>query len=66
EYKLTNSIVTSVKREGHTKSEETLPTEVVTFSYGKIEMVYTQQKREDGSGGGKKASGWDLQANKKV
>ena len=63
EYKLSNAIISSVSVGGGGGGE---PTESTTFNYGKIEWTYTQQKREDGSGGGQVAAGWDLQTNKKV
>ena len=37
-----------------------LPTETVHFNYGKIEWVYTQQKRPDGTGGGNTQAKYDL------
>lgn len=40
------------------------PSERVSFNYGKIKWIYTQQKREDGAGGGNVSAGWDLTANK--
>jgi type VI secretion system secreted protein Hcp len=64
EYKLTNAIITSVRRGGSSQGGETLPLEEIAFDYGKIEWTYTQQKREDGSGGGQVSANWDLQANK--
>ena len=63
EYKLTNAIVSSVATGGGDGGE---PQETVMLNYGKIEWTYTQQKREDGSGGGNVAGGWDLQTNSKV
>lgn len=66
EYKLTNCIVSSFRPGGSAAGGESLPLEEVAFNFGKIEIVYTQQKREDGSGGGNVPAGWDLQANKKV
>jgi type VI secretion system secreted protein Hcp len=41
-----------------------LPTETVSLNYGKIEWVYTQQKRKDGSGGGNVTAKYDLTAGK--
>lgn len=45
-------------------SAQQLPSETVHFNYGKIEWVYTQQKRQDGSGGGNVTAKYDLTANK--
>ncbi len=66
EYKLTNCIISSYHDGGSSGGAETLPVEAVAFNYGKIEWIYTQQKRADGSGGGQVVAGWDLQTNKKV
>ncbi|MFH1146593.1 MAG: type VI secretion system tube protein Hcp [Pseudomonadota bacterium] len=63
EYKMTNALVSSVSVGGGGGGE---PTESLTFNYGKIEWTYSQQKRADGSPGGKVPGGWDLEANKKV
>jgi type VI secretion system secreted protein Hcp len=41
-----------------------LPTETVGLNYGKIEWVYTQQKRQDGSGGGNSTAKYDLTKQK--
>jgi type VI secretion system secreted protein Hcp len=49
---------------GTSTGVDTLPTEQVTFNFGKIKWTYTQQKRADGSGGGNVTGGWDLTANK--
>ena len=64
EYKLSNCMITSYRPGGSALGGETLPLEEVSFDFGKIEWTYTQQKREDGSGGGQVAANWDLQANK--
>lgn len=66
EYKLTNCIISSFRPGGAAQGGESLPLEEAAFNFGKIEISYSQQKRDDGSGGGQVASGWDLQANKKV
>jgi type VI secretion system secreted protein Hcp len=42
------------------KASEDLPTESISFDYGKIEWTYQQQKRADGSGGGNVSGGWSL------
>jgi type VI secretion system secreted protein Hcp len=49
---------------GSTKDGSELPTETVTLNYGKIEWIYTQQKRKDGSGGGNVTAKYDLTAGK--
>jgi len=49
---------------GHSKDGAELPTETVTLNYGKIEWIYTQQKRKDGSGGGNVTAKYDLTAGK--
>lgn len=64
EYKLTDVLTTSVRKGGHT-AQETLPIEEVTFSYGQIEMNYTQTNKATGKGEGQVAAKWDLKANKK-
>lgn len=46
------------------KGEDALPTETVHLNYGKIEWVYTQQKRKDGSGGGNVTAKYDVTAGK--
>jgi len=45
---------------------ENFPVERVSFAPGKINMIYSRQKREDGTGGGSVATGWDLRANKQI
>lgn len=62
EYKLSDVIVSSVAVSG----SKGIPTETVTLNYGKIEWIYTQQKRADGGGAGNIAAGWSLETNKKV
>ncbi len=60
EYKLTKCIISSASIGG---SQGAFPNESVTFNYGKIEWTYTQQKRDDGTGGGKTTGSWNLQTN---
>jgi type VI secretion system secreted protein Hcp len=43
---------------------DALPTETIHLNYGKIEWVYTQQKRKDGSGGGNVTAKYDVTAGK--
>lgn len=51
-------------RSTSTRDEDHLPTEDIFFNYGKIEWVYTQQKRPDGSGGGNVTAKFDLTSTK--
>ena len=60
EYKMTKVIVANVAPGGR---KDDLPSETISFNYGKIEWTYTQQKRKDGSGGGKTTGSWNLQTN---
>jgi type VI secretion system secreted protein Hcp len=46
------------------KGDDILPTETIHLNYGKIEWIYTQQKRADGSGGGNVTGKYDLTAGK--
>jgi type VI secretion system secreted protein Hcp len=66
EYKLTDVMVTSFSAGGVSTDEEKVPTESVSFSYGQIELKYTQTKVAGGKGSGNVAAGWDLKANKKI
>jgi type VI secretion system secreted protein Hcp len=66
EYRLSNCIASSYRDGGAAHSADNLPTETVSFNYGKIEWIYTQQKRADGSGGGQVAAGWDIEQNRKA
>ena len=61
EYKLTRCIISSVSVGGG--GGDAMPSESVTFNYGKIDWTYTQQKHDDGSGGGKTTGSWNLQTN---
>jgi len=59
EIKLEEVIISSITSDGH-KSGDELQTEILGLNYGKIEWVYTQQKRKDGSGGGNTTAKYDL------
>lgn len=54
----------SLSSHGQSKKGDELPVENVHLNYGKIEWVYTQQKRKDGSGGGNVTAKYDLTAGK--
>ena len=66
EIKLNAVIVSTIAVNASSQAGSNFPTESVSFSYGKINVTYFQQKRADGSGGGQVTAGWDLMANKKV
>ena len=59
EVKMETVVVSSV-HPGASKNAAGLPTEAVSFNYGSIKWVYTQQKRDDGGPGGNVTGGWDL------
>ena len=42
------------------------PSEQIHFNYGKITLIYNQQKRSDGIAAGNVTAGWDLTTNKAV
>ncbi|TDR70281.1 Hcp family type VI secretion system effector [Paludibacterium purpuratum] len=65
EVKMEQVLVSKVVPSG-TSNDAGFPSEKVSFSYGKIKWTYTQQKRQDGSGGGNVSAGWDLTANKTI
>lgn len=58
-YTMTNVLISSVSY----SASDTMPTETVTFNYGKIDWVYTQQKRKDGGGGGNTTGSWNVETN---
>jgi type VI protein secretion system component Hcp len=41
------------------------PLEEVQINFGRINIVYTQQKRSDGAAAGNISGGWDRIANKR-
>src|SRR5450759_161390 len=50
EVKMEQVIISGVQPGGAAGGSDTLPSEHVTFNFGKIKWTYTQQKRADGSG----------------
>ena len=60
-YTMTNCVVSNVGYSGAAGGG--LPAETVSFNYGKIEWVYTQQKRADGGGGGNTTGSWNRETN---
>ncbi|WP_017699298.1 Hcp family type VI secretion system effector, partial [Pseudomonas syringae] len=64
EIKLEEVIISSVSLNGNGSVEGGFPAETVRLNYGRMKMIYTQQKRIDGQGGGQVVGGWDGIANK--
>ncbi len=60
EYELTNVIISSISIGGGGGG---VPTESLTFNYGKIKTVYTKQARKGGGGGGEVPAAWNLEEN---
>jgi len=56
---LTDVIISSVQLSAGGE----IPSESVTFNYGKIEWVYTKQNLAGGAAGGKSTGSWDLSKN---
>ena len=65
EYKMTDVFITSVNQGGNANGDVDKPLENVSFSYGKVEWKYTQQ-RADGGPGGTTQTGWDLKKNQQI
>jgi type VI secretion system Hcp family effector len=63
EYKLENVIISSVSIGGGGGG---IPTESVTFNYGKITTTYTKQARPGGGGAGDVPAGWNLEENANI
>jgi type VI secretion system secreted protein Hcp len=62
--KMEQVLVASFNQDGGDGVE--FPTERVSFAHGTITMIYTQQKRADGTPGGQVAAGWSSITNKSV
>lgn len=61
-YELTNCIISGYSAAGGSN----VPAESVTINFGKINIIYTQQKRQGGGAAGNVPAGWDLQRNCKL
>ncbi len=60
EYTLEDVIISSVSVGG---GGGVVPSESVTFNYGKLQTVYTKQARKGGGGAGEVPAGWNLEEN---
>jgi len=64
QYILSDTIVSSVRPVGSSSSEiAPLPQEEISFSYGKIEWVYTETDHKTGKAKGEIKAHWDLSTN---
>jgi type VI secretion system secreted protein Hcp len=64
EFIMTNCIISSYEVTGD--SEDSFPLETIGINYGKMQWVYTQQKRAGGGPAGNIATGWNLERNSRV
>jgi len=64
EVKLEQVIISSAQPGGSAQGPDALPSETISFNFGKAKWTYTQQKRADGSGGGNVTAKYDLTAGK--
>jgi type VI secretion system secreted protein Hcp len=61
---LSDVLITACRPVGNPTGETSLPTEEVSFSYGKIEWVYTETDHATGKAKGDIKAKWDLIGNK--
>jgi len=64
EYKLSDVVVASVRTGGSAQGGDSLPTEEVSFHFGKIEWTYTVLDSASGKPKGNLSAMWDLSKNK--
>jgi type VI secretion system secreted protein Hcp len=64
EFIMTNCIVSRYEVTGD--SEDSFPIETIGINFGKIQWVYTQQKRAGGVAAGNIATGWNLERNSRA
>ncbi len=65
-YALKNCLISQINTASNGDTGEKFPEEMIKINYGKIEWIYTKQKRTGGGAAGQVASGWDLQRNCKL
>jgi type VI secretion system secreted protein Hcp len=64
EYKMTDVLVSSVRKGGSAQGGEGLPLEEVAFNFGKIDWTYTATDHKTGKPSGDVKAHWDLVSNK--
>ncbi len=62
-YEMENVIISSVSVGGGGGG---IPTESLTFNYGKLKTTYIKQARKGGGGAGEVPAGWNLEENTKL
>jgi type VI secretion system secreted protein Hcp len=61
---MTNCIISKYQVLGD--GEDSFPLETISINFGKIQWVYTQQKRAGGVAAGNIATGWNLERNSRA
>lgn len=64
QYKMTDVMISSVRKGAAAQGGENLPMEEVGFNFGKIEITYTETDHKTGKPKGDVKANWDLVANK--
>jgi type VI secretion system secreted protein Hcp len=64
EIRMEQVLISNYTHNGNNAGAAQFPTETIVFSPGILKVVYFQQKRSDGQGGGQIAAGWDALQNK--
>ena len=63
-YKMTDVVVSASKSGGTGTGSDPLPTETVSFNFGKMEQTYTATDHKTGKAAGDVKANWDQVANK--
>ena len=64
-FELETLFVADMQQAGASNGGDDVPVETISFAFGKVNMLFTEQK-PDGSKGGTVAAGWDLKGSKPV
>jgi type VI secretion system secreted protein Hcp len=64
EFTMTNCIISDYSIAGDGK--DAFPIESISIDYGKMQWIYTQQKRAGGVAAGNIATGWNLETNSRI
>lgn len=66
EFLMKDAIISKMAPGGAAKDQETIPLEEVSFSYGEINLTYTETDHQTGKPKGDVKAGWSLVKNQKV